>query len=645
MRLRGSSDKNVPVAPRTAPDDKPDSGTYINPTVSDAGVDTLAPVVEITSPTAAANPNDDSVITDSSVTVHCHATRATASTATKVDASKVAITLQDPRDASKSITAPITAGADDDFTAQFALGALPNGPLQFRCTAPDQATKVHVGSASLATYLDLGPTVKIVSPEDKKNYALNTPVAISFKVEPDPLSGDDNEAEIGDVKLRVSGVDTSFEKSADDPTVYQTSINFNDKGKFPVTPSSAQLVITATNKRSPKPGTRTAMLDIVIDGQGPTIQINSPKDQSIIHGTNRLEVSIMDPSGVASDKIKATVADKMIDDTWQTNGSVYSQTFDTGGYAQTLTQLTINVTASDTVGNKATARVTVFLDNQPPLVALDPPMIRELRTVNMNDYCSQPFYPTGDWAARDLEQVEDSVYFRALIEDQTNHSPGSNFDYFAGVNDNKVEIYLETDSAEPLLINTHQKSGSTYCDEVNLAVIAKPNPTLHKETLQPVTARGAAFWAAPMNAPMGLLCPYDPGGSNPNTSLCSLGSDMYRVVGSARRTNKPPAIYAWHPNDSSECTGVAWNVAQFMRDAQNNARHGWFCVAMRTEDTFAAGSGNVGISAPLRLCYGTLSGSGSSATCEGVAAPSCTDGCTIAESQRWPEGMLWDDLK
>jgi hypothetical protein len=86
-----------------------------------------------------------------------------------------------------------------------------------------------------------------------------------------------------------------------------------------------------------------------------------------------------------------------------------------------------------------------------------------------------------------------------------------------------------------------------------------------------------------------------------------------------------------------------------MHTTEGAIRKGWLCAALRVEDTFitadGANTGNVGISAPLRLCYGTLSGSGPSATCEGMPAPSCTDGCVITDDQRWPEGMLWDDLQ
>jgi hypothetical protein len=60
-------------------------------------------------------------------------------------------------------------------------------------------------------------------------------------------------------------------------------------------------------------------------------------------------------------------------------------------------------------------------------------------------------------------------------------------------------------------------------------------------------------------------------------------------------------------------------------------------VAARAEDNIE----NVGISAPLRLCFDDGDSGNGVPSCNTSEAPSCTDGCTISAAQKftsdtWP---------
>jgi hypothetical protein len=652
------SKDNVPVAPTGTgtgePSDNGDASQTTDVPEADAGVDLLAPTVSFISPAAASDPNADTVITDVDLTVHCRVTRSSATGSAKVDSSKVTITLDNPEDSAKPITSTVSALSDEEYTATFELNAVPNGPLRFHCQAQDQATKPHIGKAKLDTLLDLGPTISLISPKEMGIYTLQTPVSIEFQVTPSGLGSDDNEQAVQHVLLQIGGVETPVEESTTTPGLYKTSIDFGDRSNFPVPPTSAQIAVSASDARTPMAATRKITADIVIDGQGPTITIMSPHNQSIVHGNVTLLVNVTDSSGIKPGSLSADVGGTLTITNWKGSPPMYSQTFDTRDqmyFPNTLTQLTINVTASDAVGNLSTAAWLLKLDNLPPLIGLDPPDVIEARTSGDSVFCSVPFDPVGKHAASDLSKVLSSTYFRALIEDKTNKSPGAVVRYLAGINDSKVALYVQPDPSVPLLIDTDNDKLHA-CDEINLNPLDHPEKHPVTQPLAPVNPGGKApYNPKPAFTPV-PGCPFDPtfddpkfddmGNVLPTDAVCK-NSDMFRVLPASDVQGKPPAIYAFLPSNDTgngECTGTNLELT-----ALGVTHNGWICVAARAEDKIENTSdatminGNIGVSAPLRLCYGNFDDQ--KKTCEGAAAPSCTDGCVITDAQRWPSGMIW----
>jgi hypothetical protein len=619
-----------------------DSGYAALKPVDSGAPDALAPSVEFTAPTPASNPNDDTVVTDTTLVVGCKVTRSTDSSSSPINTSAVKITLEDPMSATKLIAPAVTAQQDGLYQATFDLSTFRNGPLRFHCEAKDLATTPHTGKATLDTLLDLGPTVTVSDPKPNGIYALGTPLVVQFQVDAAPLSDSDNEAAIAQVKVSVSGIDVPVAESTTMPGRYQTIIDFSDSNHFPVTPTATQLAIAVSDSRSPTAATRKTQLDIVIDGAGPSIRVTAPGNLSEQHGDVTLSVTVSDPSGIKVGSLKANV-NGMLYDQWVGTAPNFSLKFDTTTFGLDKTQLTINVTAADTIGNIASApSVVISLDNVPPIVSLDPPNIREYRMSGTSTACSAPFDPVGSYAANDLGTVVLNTYYRALVEDQTNHSPGSHLDYEAGLDPGSVDLYLQPDTTVPLLINTDVDKdtgkpikGKESCDDIGSLDLKTDDPKRPiKLHMSAVTPTGVAWFPKDQAA-------YNPPGELAAPGWCTAGTDtispsaicptseMTRVI-TARAQYKPPVVYAYAPSNNpsaGECTGRGWEQADI------RVKAGWLCVAVRALDTI----GNIGVSAPLRVCFDD----GTHKPCDMAHIPTCTDGCPISDAQKYAPGQVW----
>jgi hypothetical protein len=611
-------------------------------TSEDAGIDPLGPSISFISPTPATDPNSEDVITTANMTVRCHVERSDEPGAAIVDKSAVKLVLRDPADPAIMTSGVVSALSENEFEATFDVKALPNGPVTVECTAKDVSS--HMNTSSFTTLIDQGPSIMLNKPQDKKSYALKTPMSIEFQVAPAPVAEGDDHATVESVSLSVGGVETAVTESTSTPGLFQTSIDFSDKTKFPVQPTAAQLQITATNARKPNAAVRIVRADVMIDGSGPTITVTNPINGSIQRGVVNLSVSVSDPSGIMPGSLLAVINNKRYTE-WSGMFPTFSLSFDTNQLDTNheLTQLTINLTAIDSVGNKTNPPVSHFvkLDNVPPVIELDPIPVRESRIVGPNLFCTEPLDPVGPNAADDLEQISHSKLFRALVEDRTNHSPGAVFDFAAGVDVNSVELYMQPFVEIPLLVDTN---GDGICDAINKSddknvpdadrVTSDDDPT--KIQLNEVKSTGQSFFAKPgfgtTTEPWFPECGFDPGGAEVQWGPVCMNSDMYRVV-VGRLSGFPSAVYAYQPTnrpDDITCNGIDWNIKGLTRD-----REGWLCLAARAVD----GIGNVGVSKPLRVCYDD--GVAPAPNCDEAQAPTCRRDCThtseqVFKKELWP---------
>ncbi len=588
----------------------------------EAAVD-LSPVVTITSPQTPEDPFE-SPLTGNSADVICKVHAASAPEAFSVDPSSVTIEILN-EDGEQVDSPPATAtGEPDEYRATFGLAGKPTGAYLLRCTAEDLAEPPNIGSNEVTAYVDRGPNIRVRTPEDDSVWALFGAIPFEFTVEPAELAPGDDLADIRDITLMVAGVSIEFEPHATRPNTYVASVDLTDRELIRQEPTeTVGFIITATNRRRPNPVEAQLDYNFKVDGAGPVVTLVSPTSGMIIGGEVTLEFEVQDALSrvdMSSITVELNGQPNTYDPEgrWTTPGNNrVTYTFDSVKVSGSKVQVTVNIEATDTLGNRTSGVSPIFyLDNQPPWVDLDPLDVREATKEQDDWFCSQTFDPVGTNAVGDGQEITETTLIRALVWDVTNHADGPVVPRFAATNQDSVYLYLQPDLNEPLLVD---RSGDGFCDDLEVT-------DLSYRQLAPLTPVGTAhFNALPdPDAFPGVdgecIFKMDPVPEDfvddPPDHLClRQSSDMFRVINHVI-VGQEPAIYVMDPGgaDGLECTGSAWEVSPLI------GREGWVCFAARAEDNV----GNVGISPPHRLCFDDPD----TATVPDCSEPpSCTDGC------------------
>ncbi len=595
-----------------------------------------APVVHVTSPAPVTDPNDPGVIVADEIDVLCTATKSTDKGAKSVDQATVLLELLDG-DGLVVETHPGTpTDNEDEYTAHFITRKVSiNGGMGIECQASDTSSPPIMGTDRIDTFVDHGPSITPVDPPvgDADNPPFATAVGqalhVAFKVAAAPVvpKGDDGAA-IGDVSLTVGGKSFDLTKSNGQ---YTATVHLDDPKIFMPTPDGDQkIVITAENQRSPRPALAEVAYDFIVDGTGPDIAILSPASADIVSGRVQLVFKVTDSqSGVDESSITAVINTKPYafsadDPSWSVDvaNSTYTFSFDTTQIQKSVGQVTLKVKASDLVGNESdTEDVLPHLDNVPPFVDLDPPPVREAHD---DGTCSLAFDPLGSRAVNDLDVVSEFVTFRGLVWDDTNHAIGDNYAPAATVDLDSVVLFLQPNPAQGLLKDT---TGDGVCDEIETQD-STSGEDLPAIKLLPVPTVGNSWFGSAMDEspswaaayPMPDICKYS-NGQAPSALCDAHASDLTRVI---HWTIYPavPAVFGVPPLQGVTCTGYGWEIKPFVSN-------GWICAALRARDN----AGNVGVSAPIRLCYDD--GTGTPPDCQG-SNPSEPPSCII-DSCRLPD--------
>jgi hypothetical protein len=139
----------------------------------------LAPLVQITSPSAVSDPNKGVVVTGLSVIVVCSVTQSAAAGAQPVLGSSIKIQMYgaDGKQIGKDGAVMSTTNANQ-YSAPFVLTNVPSGVISFACEASDQSAAANTTTTTVSTYFDAGPIIAITDPADKSAHPL---AATSFK--------------------------------------------------------------------------------------------------------------------------------------------------------------------------------------------------------------------------------------------------------------------------------------------------------------------------------------------------------------------------------------------------------------------------------------------------------------------------------
>lgn len=615
----------------------------------------LAPVIQITSPPKELlSPEEDGVIVDSTFDARCVVQQAASVGAYPISATSVKIELLDPTGniiANQPTVPTQPTGTPNEYGARFTLTkeTVQAGRIAFRCTASDQASPAHVSEATVRTYVDFGPDITFVLPrEDNSAYPVNAVVPFEFTVVAHPLDTVDAKSAVKDVSFRVHT--TTINATLNSQGHYVAQVDFTDPKLFaPGLPGDIASAVTATNVRTPKVATSMKPIHIVLDGTAPDVNFvdPSPKDLEVIGGTRQLCFTATDNAGGAgvnestlTVKLDSTVYKygEPVATSWtHAAGGAYCFQFNSTDFPNSQSQVTVAVSATDLAGNisKMETRL-LYLDNVPPFVSLDPPMIRVVvRADATTTHCSIPFDPLGPLAAdtASIQSASGLVRFRAFVWERTNRVEGQDILYHSGIDQSNVHLYMRAipDVSKPTPVAVDRIPDSLgICDSV--AEDLKSGSTIAQTQLDALTTSnqgspdytGPDFTTAPDVSGYGCV-PY---GASPEPLCGQKSSDLTFItyMNFASQKNSLQAVYAVHAQSdpaSLTCTGSQWNIS-----GAGAIPDGWVCVIAEAVDLV----GNIGISAPMPICLdhtngGTNGGTPPACALSSVAPPDCAAGC------------------
>jgi hypothetical protein len=357
--------------------------------------------------------------------------------------------------------------------------------------------------------------------------------------------------------------------------------------------------------------------------------VGGPKPRPIVF-TVQDSGSGVDPSSVVVGLNSSTYRYSATDPSWslvkpakKTDPYTFTYLVDATKFTDATVQVTLNIDAKDVAGNGAVGKSLLMnIDNQPPLVSLDPPKVRLITNTSTTRYCSKAFDPLGEEAVSDTENVGLLPLFRAFILERTNTADGLKLLVFSGVDPVTPHLYLQNDPAKGVIIDTNNDG---ICDAINPEL----KGTTRSIALDPIPAVGAGDTNAGVNLSDDPPVPSDwvctPRGVDVKGLCGDNGSDLDAVAGEFVQVGDTltnlSAIWGVQVGapQSLTCTGRQWELSPSF------AKEGWQCLAGSASDMV----GNEGISPPLRVCFDEP-GNDTQPACavSSTTPPSCTDGCT-----------------
>lgn len=599
--------------------DGPDTGEPV--TCGEGG-----PSVTITEPAPATSASDSNVLIGARHTVRCEVLRPAEPGSVPVDPESVIITRTDAD--GNTLEAPVVSSDGDVYQANFDLADAPSGEVFFRCIASD--TNETCTISDLSTLVDLGPSVEITSPTPDSVHS--STMNLRYRIVSQPLGDDDLFAGLGEHTVVVAG--TTITNIVDEGSGnFSAAIDFSDDTIFdPDLSGEFEIAVSAANQRTPEPAVRVARQAFTLDRTPPEIEFVSPAEGDLVGGRVRVVASISDPSGVDPASVVLRAGMMEFDMNLVPMSTDFAVSFDASLFPQTVTELTLNVTASDNAANRQTLSLVVKLDSVPPIASLDPPDIRAGRIQSGTLQCSRLFDPVGSDSVNDGEIVGTAAEFRARTQDEGNRPFGGEgvVVFLAGLR--SVQLYINDQPDVPLLVDL---SGDGTCDSINPELEPVPGDPSRAVVVDLEGVRPTGVWpfssadfnspGTPVEAYAGTYDACNPGtGSGAVRRVCEESTPMAHVIAS---TYDEATIYGKPLITNLTCVGDAF-------DFQGSIDEGWSCLAVRSEDNL----GNVGVSRPLRACF--IDGAGGDAECPGAVGtiapegmrPGCTDGCILPRS-------------
>jgi hypothetical protein len=515
-----------------------------------------------------------------------------------------------PAGMSSAASEGILAGplTDAQFVGRLNLSGLAGGA--YTLTIRAATTSGAAASAAVSVNVDAGPQVTIVAPA-KASHQKGS-VIVSVVIDSSPF-----EPTMLPLQATVAGRPVDLQPT-NTPHGYQGSVDF--RGYAPPLNGEQLLTVAAKNAN----GTRTvATTSFVVDNDGPTIDATFPVASDVVGRVIDVRAHITDDAGVVDSSVIALIGDQTTPqfklNLMPRGAGIYGAPFDTaqlthcgllsGGLpvpgTYCIVYPTVSFRAADDLGNETTLSYSFGVDNQPPLLDLNPPPVRVIRRKEAVQ-CSWAFDPLG---AHDIPgnmpddncAVGQVFQLRARAEDDVNGARFLQVAPLATIDPERIDAYILNDTTQPLTVDS---DGDGICDQIN--------PKLVPTTAPPTSTREVLKIRLAAVKPQGAA-DFTPDPSLSTETRCSAGDDpdLPPVLCRAEEPTiaisygpKLPAIWSLEPVEPSglRCFGnqfdaFANHIGGSSSRGSGTPPPGWACIAVQATDRV----GNTGVSAPLRV--------------------------------------------
>ncbi|HXU82270.1 MAG TPA: hypothetical protein VN914_12795, partial [Polyangia bacterium] len=494
---------------------------------------------------------------------------------------------------------------NNEFAAPIDLSNVNSGDYQLIVSgATSGGTK---GMAVAAVRVDSGPRIEINSPKENGSYKGSVTVQVTIDSAPfGPTSNVTASIGVLPIALNPTGVANN----------YEALVEFL-KLASPLEGDQV-LKVTATNVA----GTRSeSSVRFTIDNRGPEITATEPKEAVVVGGIIRIRAKVTDQSGVLGSSVTAVIGNRQdvnfkVELKPEAETGFYSELFDTTrltackppvGSSLCIIFPNLSFRASDRAGNESVLAYDISVDNQGPLLDLNPDPIRLKRydPETKRLVCSHAFNPVGDYQGmgdmpRDLCVVPQVFDLRARIEDNGNWGDGLKFSPISGVDPATPAIYVLPDTSQPLVVDL---DGDGWCDAINPKLVPTTRGPIQSNEvlatrLSAVPVKGTAdFTMDPSLVDTTgrlTLPPCNPGRAVTGPPRLCGSQTLTMAIGYPAARGPSPSIWSLEiitPNEPW-CVGSQFDAfANEIPDGQ------WACIAAGATDRL----GNSGVSNPLRV--------------------------------------------
>jgi hypothetical protein len=522
----------------------------------------------------------------------------------------------------------------DQFSSRLDLSRAATG--EYLLTVNASTRSGRRGMDTKLIKVDAGPRITIISP--RQNGAYKRGVAVQVLVDSSPFEPNGTvEGFVGNTRIPLTATGVT--------NLYEAEIKFQEFDP----PLSGEQAFRASAKNANGTGDE-AQVQFLVDEEGPTFLATEPAPGAVVGGVIRVRARMSDPAGVVGPVIavignKADVNFRMeLKEEEGAAPGTFSTFFDTTKLTRCkpapdksicIVLPNISFRVADQLANESETAYDFAVDNHPPVLELDPPLmrVRKLDRQNRANLCSWAFDPVGNYQRpgdmpNDGCAVPQVFDLRARIEDDGNRAVGLKVVPIAGTDPRTTGLYILNKPTQPLVVDV---DGDGVCDTINPKLIPTTTPAAGPSDvllvrLTPIPPKGGGDFSPDPSLP--ALLP----GAAPDATTCYRGGEPVTpplcgaqsipiAIGYWNALGPFPAIWAIEPITTREtlCLG-----SQFDAHANRIEENAWTCIAAAATDL----NGNAGVSPPLRVWvdydFQNVPGTGAGVCPMPPGAPNCT---------------------